>query len=69
MHPDPLDRVDSALFTIARGALGASQDEYLVAIRQGLSSDDDLAHLLGHDKPDAVLRDYLRAVAARLSAP
>ncbi|AKV04307.1 hypothetical protein AKJ09_10970 [Labilithrix luteola] len=49
-------------------ALGGTKDEYLEAIRLGLTSDVDLAKLYQLNCSDATARAFLRAVEADLLA-
>jgi hypothetical protein len=53
---------------IDRRALGGTEEEYLLAIQEGLASTADLPELLGLNKSDALLREFVRMLQARLSA-
>jgi hypothetical protein len=58
--PDPLEHVDAALRTALRPR------QVLAAIREALASEADLAHVIGLEHHDLVVRAYLRAVETRL---
>jgi len=64
-----LDGVNRTLrHVVARGALGASPEEYLEAIRMALTSDIELSKLLplALDHAEAQVREYLTEIARRL---
>lgn len=68
MLPDPMEEVGGALYIVKTGALKGTKDEYLEAIRLGLTSEIDLAQLYGFKYSDATARAFLRAVEAELLA-
>lgn len=66
--PDPLDpeRIEEALVTVRRFALSAPREEYLRAVEHALASRDDLSELVDLPHSDALVREFLRRVRARL---
>lgn len=65
---DPMDGAANAARIASEGALNATKEEYLEAIRIGLASDVDLAELYPLNHSDATCRAFLRAVEADLLA-
>ncbi|MEJ7734967.1 MAG: hypothetical protein WKG00_37985 [Polyangiaceae bacterium] len=65
---DPPGAVSHALQqTVERGALGASPERYLAAVRAALASDQSLATLIPQDHSEETVRAFLGAVEQRLA--
>lgn len=65
---DPMHGVANAARVAREGALKATKEEYIEAIRLGLASDVDFAELYDLNHSDATSRAFLRAVEADLLA-
>lgn len=64
---DPRNGLDRVIeMVVARGGSAESPADHLGAIREALASDADLSGLLPQPHSDAVLRQFLDALAARI---
>jgi hypothetical protein len=61
-----IDRVMSQV--INAGALGATPEEYLNAVRSGLESKEQLSDLIPQNHSEQVIRGYLKQVRDRLES-
>ena len=65
---NPMNDVDDAFKGVINRATQPEKRSFLEAIRAGLASDVDLSAEIGLDwHTDAVIREYLQAVEARLA--
>jgi hypothetical protein len=68
LYPLAPANVTAAFVDIADCPLGFSYAQYLAAIREALTKDEDLAELTAHDHSDAVLRKFLGLLEDRIAA-
>jgi uncharacterized RDD family membrane protein YckC len=64
--PNPSESVERAFIIMSRDAPQFIPDKFIRAIDLGLQSDAKLSELIPQDHPEAVIREYLTAMRARL---
>lgn len=66
---NPLEAVDRTMaMVVDAGGMESSPEEFLAAIQAGLASRERLSELLPQPHGESAVREYLAAMAARISA-